>query len=284
MGHHYVPQRYLRNFEDPKSPGLLWLHDKRDVVARPAAIRSVAQAKGYYSPESEKRLAGEVEIPGNRVIAKLIEGCNISECERLRLAFYIGTMFKRVPRSRRKVIEMLPDVLREVVESVKREFNSLADEVKADPELVAKRLREIDALHARYSIEAPQSVLDQANEPWPSERVVHTVFSMSWRILESTGPQYFITSDNPAFFFEGFGLANEKAELTFPLASTHALHGSWQGSRAGLRFLTANQKFVREINRRLASGTERLSFYHERAPWLLQILPKKDPYLSRFVW
>ena len=263
---------------------MLWLHDKRDVVARPAAIKSVAQAKGYYSPECERRLASEVEIPGNRVIAKLIEGSAISEGERLQLTFYIGTMFKRVPRSRRKVTEMLPDVLREVVEGVKQGLNSLSDEVTVDPELVAKRLREIDALHARYSLEAPQSVLDKANEPWPSEKVVRTVFSMNWRILETRGPQFFITSDNPAFFFEGFGLANDKAELTFPLASTHALHGSWQGPRAGLRHIPASQKFVREINRRIASGTERLGFYHERAPWLLQILPKKEPYLSRFVW
>jgi len=41
---------------------------------------------------------------------------------------------------------------------------------------------------------------------------------------------------------------------------------------------------VREINRRLASDTERLAFYHEPAPWLLTILAKKEPYLSVIRW
>ena len=38
------------------------------------------------------------------------------------------------------------------------------------------------------------------------------------------------------------------------------------------------------MNRRLASETERLAFYHEPAPWLLAILPKKEPYLSVIRW
>jgi hypothetical protein len=29
MGHHFVPQRYLRNFEDPDHPGYIWVHDHR---------------------------------------------------------------------------------------------------------------------------------------------------------------------------------------------------------------------------------------------------------------
>jgi hypothetical protein len=37
-----------------------------------------------------------------------------------------------------------------------------------------------------------------------------------------------------------------------------------------------NQKIVREINGRLASGTEEFAFYHQNADWLTRILPKQN--------
>ncbi len=284
MGHHYVPQRYLRNFQDPHREGFLWLHDKRGLVARPAAIKSVAQAKGFYSQETEEQLARVVEKPGNRVIAKLLTGGDIDQVERLQLAYYIGVMLKRVPRQRRKTSEMVPEVLDNVIENTRRELLALAGEMQADPALVSRRLLEIEAVHAKYQNEPPQSVLNQVNEPWPTERVVRSIFEMSWRVVTTTGPQKFITSDNPAYFFEGLGLGNADSELCFPLSLTHALHGSWQGPHRSLRFLQVNQRVVRELNRRQASGAERLVFYHQHAQWLIDILPKKDPYLSRIGW
>ena len=29
MGHHYVPQRYLRGFQCPEKPGWVWAFDKQ---------------------------------------------------------------------------------------------------------------------------------------------------------------------------------------------------------------------------------------------------------------
>ena len=36
--------------------------------------------------------------------------------------------------------------------------------------------------------------------------------------------------------------------------------------------------------RRFMSACYGKAFSHERATWLLQILPKKDPFLSRILW
>jgi Protein of unknown function (DUF4238) len=126
--------------------------------------------------------------------------------------------------------------------------------------------------------------VDQIEEPWPSPGVVNAVFDMTWRILRTNGFQFFITTDNPVFFFRGWGIGRPQSELTFTLPSTHAIHGSRQGAPGDLIFLEVNQKFVREINRRLASQTDRLAFYHTDAPWLLGILPKQDQYLSAIRW
>ncbi len=284
MGHHFVPQRYLRNFEDTNRTGYIWLHDKRGGPARLAQIAHVAQTKHFYSEETEAILAREVEAPGNAVIRKLTNETAISRAERLQLAYYIGVMLKRIPTSRRRSTEMIPVALADVVQNVREQLSSLARDVRVDPEVLAKRLQEVDAAERKFGLEPPAEVLEQIREPWPSKRILQTLFGLTWRVLVSSGPQCFVTTDNPAFFFRAFGLAREKSELSFPLSTTHALHGSWQRAASNLVFVRATQAIVKEINRRLASETERLAFYHEPAPWLLKILPKKHPYLSVIQW
>jgi Protein of unknown function (DUF4238) len=284
MGHHFVPQRYLRNFEDPRKAGFIWLHDKRAGSFRLASIEKVVQSKRFYSPEIETVLAKDVEIPGNTVIDKLIRNAAITHVERLQLAYYIGVMLKRIPASRRRAREMIPGVLADVVSNVRQQLNSIANSLRADPELLARRLREVDATEKKFALQPPPNVLARIQEPWPSEGMLRALFGMTWRVLVSSGPQFFVTTDNPAFFFRGYGLARLESELSFPLCPTHALHGSWQTAQSDLVFLPATQAVVKEINRRLASETERLAFYHKPAPWLLTILPKTKPYLSVIRW
>ena len=48
--------------------------------------------------------------------------------------------------------------------------------------------------------------------------------------------------------------------------------------------LEVGQRTAREVNRRLAGGTERFAFYHERGPWLSGLLAKGDLFLSRIGW
>ena len=110
---------------------------------------------------------------------------------------------------------------------------------------------------------------------------------MTWRVLVSSGLQYFITTDNPAFFFrqEGYGLGNELSELSFPLSTTQlCVHGSRQPARSELVYVPVRQRIVREINRRLISQMDRLALYHKPAPWLFAILAKQDLNLNRIQW
>jgi hypothetical protein len=284
LGHHFVPQRYLENFEDTSQAGFIWLHDKRGGPARLARIDKVVQAKRFYSTETETRLTREVEVPANAVIEKLIGDTAITPVERLQLAYYIGVMMKRVPARRRHATEMIPGVLADVVEKVRGGLKATAIAMQADPELLAQRLRDVDVMEVKFASEPPPEVVSQIREPWPSEAMLRALFEMTWRVLVSAGPQYFITSDNPAFFFREYGLGREESELSFPLSTTHALHGSWKTAGSDLVFLGATQALVKEVNRRLASEAERLAFYHEPAPWLLAILPKKKPHLSVIRW
>ena len=285
MGHHSVPQRYLRNFGTSEQPELIWQHDKQGEAPKLLPIKKVSQSKGYYSEETEVLLANEIESPANLVIQKLIDNKSLDQTERFQLTYYLGTMLKRVPYRRRKSMEMYPNVLDNTITRVREQIKDLARSLPdVDPEIVEKRLTEVDAIHMKWSAKPPPEIESQVREPWPSEKMLDAIHRMTWRVLTSSGPLYFITSDNPAFFFGGYGIGTPRSELTFPLSTTHCLHGCWQGTEQTLHFFGAKQAFVKESNRRLASTTERIAFYHEQASWLNVILRKKKLYLSAIRW
>jgi hypothetical protein len=286
MGQHTVPRRHLKRFEDPARPGFVWQHNKRGGPPRQVSIAKAVQQKGFYGPETERFLAREIELPANKVISKLTCSAVIDQDERLQLAVYAGTMFMRVPSHRRWVMTWVPDALSLVVSNVRSQVSAMAAEGLMAPDLVERRMGEIDRAEERFSRELPAEALAQVNNPLPSKAIVTALFAMTWRLLESAGPQYFITTDTPGFFFraKGFGLGNEQSEFCLPLSTKFALHGCWQHARSELVRVVVNQRTVREVNRRLVSQTDRLAFYHEPAPWLQKLLTKEDLFLSRIDW
>jgi len=284
MGHHFVPQRYLRNFEDPKKPGYVWVHDKRGGKARLASIAKLAQSKAFYTPETESLLARMVEQPGNRVIQKLVTNTEITVEERLQVALYIGVMLKRVPTHRRRSSEMIPGVLKETVDEIRQQLKEMANDLQADPAILTKRELELDAAERKFPVHPPAEMLRQIREPWPSKNIVELLFRMTWRILISSGPTFFVTSDNPAFFFQSYGLGRKESELSFPLSGKYCLHGSWQRAPSGLIFFRAEQPLVKQINLRLVSQAERLVFYHQSTEWIASLFGTSEPQLSVIRW
>ena len=127
-------------------------------------------------------------------------------------------------------------------------------------------------------------MIDQIRSPWPSEQVLSLVYGMTWRIVLADADNRFLTSDNPASFFEAYGLGKPEAEITFPLSSDMALFASWQGPRERLITVQATPSLVKEANRRVASGAERFLFYHERRDWIGTVADKPHPFLSRIQW
>ena len=193
-------------------------------------------------------------------------------------------MLKRVPYRRRKGEELIPGVLEKTVAQMRRQIQSLGESARSDPARVEHWLQKVEVARQKFAQDPPPELVEQIREPWPSERMVEAICGMTWRVLISPGPQYFITTDNPAFFFGAYGLGTEKSELSLPLSTTHCLHGSRQPTNGDLVFGVVRQIVVREVNRRLASTVERLAFYHEPASWLQKILMKENAYLSAIRW
>ena len=284
MGQHYVPQRYLQNFEDPTRSGFVWMFGKLSEDPRQLPIASVAQASRFYDNAVENQLAIKIEGPANPVIQKLCAEQSINPDERQNLSRYIAVMLRRVPFSRQKGLEMLPAVLDETIAEIRAQVIAARVDSSADETLVNLTIAEVDAVYQKFKLEPPSNIIEQLRTPWASQEMVNLIDAMTWRVVKASGPSFFLTSDNPAFFFGAYGLKSEEAELTFPLSSFWTLHGCWQGNRGDLRFLRVNQKMVKEINRRVASTTSQFAFYNAREIWVHKLLTSPNPLLNRIIW
>jgi hypothetical protein len=285
MGQHFVPQEYLRAFQDPSKAEFIWTLPRGESVPRLLPIKQVAQSRGFYDSETETDLARLVESPANPALAKLREESVIDRSERLAVAVYIATMLKRVPKSRARGEALIPETLDSTVKNIRLDIERIAESGRVSPDVIALRLSQIDAAYEKFKLEPPEAVKAQIRDPRPTSAIVQAVLGMTWRVLVTPESEFFITTDNPAFFHGSYGIGTEKAELRFPLSPTHALHGTWTADDgSSLSFHPAPRDWVREFNRSLAWDASHLAFAHRKAPWLATLMHRSSPYLSRLVW
>jgi hypothetical protein len=283
MGHHYVPQKYLKGFADIGNTDAIWMYDKKLRKFTNPGIKSVAQEADFYNEDIEQQLNEWVEKPANRVLDKLRNQVNISDTDRVHLGVYIATMLKRVPKRRTIAFSMLPDVLEKTINEVRAEIQEWGHTTQ-NKELFERRLREIEDAEQSLRSETPEFIIKQIRQPWASEQIIGLICAMPWRIAHSRGSVFFLTSDNPAYFFEAYGLGKPKSELTFPISKDLALFGSWQGKQNSISYVDARPALVREANKRLISGAERFVFSHRQEDWIVKISDDPKLYLSRIQW
>jgi hypothetical protein len=282
MGKHYVPQEYLRGFATPDDPDQIWMFDKATKQWSRAAIDKVAQQRDYFTPEVEARLTAEVENPANVALKKLRGDKALSDSDRQALAVYIAVMIKRVPGRRRKASELIPGVLEATVAELRKD---IAEAIPEDDPRRAHLFEEIDRAERKLRDNTPPDVLRQISDPWISRGMLAAIDRMVWRFVPRHGSaSQFITSDNPAYYFEAYGVGTEHAELAFPISSELALIGNHQGTAGSTIVVRVPKDWIKEVNRRVACGAERFVFSAKRAGWIETLALRRDPYLSRIVW
>jgi hypothetical protein len=282
MGKHYVPQRYLAGFASTGDARLIWMLDKQTGALSNPAIKRVAQERSYYPEEVERILARQVEDPAHKVLRRLREGSRLRASDRSALALYVATMIARVPRRRRQARELVPDTLERTCARVREALHRIAQ--SKDPSFLRQKLAELSDIQERYAKSLPDDLQRMIEAPWPSAVMIETIERMVWRVVRTGGPVRFVTSDNPAYYFESLGIGREESELVLPLSTDIALVGNWQGEPGSTIYEDAQQQIVREINRRQVHGAERFVFYHCRATWLETLAATKRPHLSRIIW
>jgi hypothetical protein len=230
-------------------------------------------------------LAAAVEAPANPVLAKLRAGELPSERERMILAVYLATMIKRVPKNRLRGQAIAPQVLEDVASRFRTQVQQLAEVGEISPHLATRHLQQLEVAYAKFTRELPDTVLKQIRDPRPAVEMIEAVIALRWRVLRAREPEFFITSDNPAFYHEAYGLGTERSELPFPLSPTLALHGCRTNDAAqGVSVHDIHRDWVREFNRSVASGASSIAMSHRCAHFLGTLLRRKKPYLFRLVW
>ena len=282
MGHHYVPQKYLRGFAEPGNDEAIWMYDKQLRKFTNPGIKSVAQEAGFYGEEVEQHLSELIEKPANRVLDKIRSKGNINEIERLHLSTYIATMMKRVPKRRTKALAMAPVAMEKTINEVRQQVQQWASTTE-NKSLAERRLNEIKEIEESLRSRLPEPIVNQIRLPWATQQMIDLICAMTWRIV-SAKEDYFITSDNPAYFFEAYGIGTQKSEITFPISRDLALFTSWQGTPNSMVYLEARPILVREANKRLISGAERFVFSHRQEDWIAKLSNNPKPYLSRIQW
>ncbi len=199
-------------------------------------------------------------------------------------------MLQRTPFYRQWVKEISKDIVPKAMEIVRehgrsqiRQFVEANQRSEAWEKAWLEQMeRSIEKLHGKPSEEA----IERMNNPFPSEMILGALLDMTWRIVESAGPQLFVTSDNPAVYIrcEGYGLGGKEAEVVMPVSPRIALHGSRDRRHPNFVRVRAHQKIVREMNKRLVSQASRFVYTHDKAPWLGKILKRADLGVLRIGW
>lgn len=279
MGHHYVPQRYLRKFEDKESSGYVWQYLKKGDEPRRVRIKSAAQSRDFYESDVETLLAEQVELPGGDAIDKILEGGSLNESERFSLALYLAVMLKRVPAYRSWAEDGFFEKLPAQMERFREDART--GKIPSMRINVQKAIELIDVLEKKFENEIPSTILNTIRNPFPSERILSAFYTMYWRVFIADGPQEFVTSDNPLFYTRGSGIGNLKSEMHIPLSPTHLLQGSRISPVNGIPRFSMPDKVVRVVNKWTAFYAKNLVYSHKQVGWLPPLLSVQE--LNLFV-
>lgn len=277
MGHHFIPQEYLRHFSTELGQAKIWQFglEEFEFSRQPLPIKIVAQAKDYYFPEDERRLAMRVEAPAQKPLNVLRKRGTLSPDERAAVAAYIYSMMSRGPNARRNRIAFLPEV-----------FANLKSETMSNLQNLVKQLG-VPAGEIIGALEYLGSEVhsDRISEKDPLVKSMHStgrvamaIYCMQWIVLDVSNRGQLITCDNPVFLHTGIGLDHRDAEISFPLSPTVALHASWRGTPCGLGYANCRGKQEsNEINRRTLRNAVRFAYSPRRWRWVANVAAKRRP-------
>jgi len=261
---------------------MIWMFDKLSGTWVNAAIAKVAQSADYFPPDVEHRLTTLVENPGNAALSALRRGGIPTPSEGGDLLSYIAVMLTRVPRKRIHAKDIIPGVLEGVIAQTRAAI--LAEQTLDTESQVADLLRELDGVEQKYRIEAVSLLQDEIENPWPTQKILRGIHTMFWRIVEVPTSTPILTSDNPAFFFNGYGIGSPESEVTFPVSPHLVLMGCRQGPPGEVTRVRAKRPIAKEINRRMVVGATRFVFAMKKEGWVETVARRTQPDLSRIQW
>jgi hypothetical protein len=281
MGDHYIPKFYLKGFTENEKVDSIWVYNKNGDTFK-ASIRKIAQENRLYSKEMEEFLANRVEDPANKITRKIRERQTLSEEEKVVFSQYMMVMWKRVPKHKKWVKSKAPEIMNPVFERIEQQLIELGKKYPEKIDLVEKRKKELSEIRENKEDELIYEIWLNNLAPDKTPQSVDVLAQMTWRFLIADEDQFFLTSDNPLFFFNWMGIGKELSEVSFPITKKIALWATWRSDISEGFFLTSSQA-VKEINRRTASIAVQYLYSPYVDKWIRTLADKSKFRLTRLI-
>ena len=279
MGHHYLPQYYLKGFTETND-NMLWAYEKKTGRKFNTQIKSLANITDFYSQETEQYLANDIEGPANAVLDKIRSRNLINDDDKNAFAEYMAVMWKRVPRAKEDLKKMAPRLADGIAKKLSGDLDHIIAEETQKTEFIEKRRKEIDDILSIYATNPPKDIWLENIPPGRTPRIVEAMKAMTWTFWEFDEQPVFLTCDNPVFYFTGMGVGRKDSEISFPISSQVVLWATW---RADLprNFIKASTQIVKEMNRRTVHNASRFVFHSRNEHWMVPFVKKKNWKLNR---
>jgi hypothetical protein len=269
---HYVPAYYLRGFTHPTT-GRLFMYFKSEKKVLCTTVESVANQLHYWSDETERRLANEVENPANPVLEKMRTHTLIDLQDKWLLSRYIICMLKRVPDGRQRVLSYAPSLLRRNVDEIRSQLEGTRERVPSRADLIDNRLKEIDSLPADFFEKVPREVWEQVITPETTPESVRAIYQMRWTLFTSGKDRGFVTCDNPVVYTRAKGIRPPDGEFFFPISADVVLYGSWNNVWPE-DYVRAERQIIDQFNYWIVTMATEYVYYSGHKNWIEALIKK----------
>ncbi|MCX5919600.1 MAG: DUF4238 domain-containing protein [Deltaproteobacteria bacterium] len=271
MGHHILPQYYLRGFAQPGKEEL-WMYDKGKEHPLFLPIKGIAKENKLYG-KYESYLAEEIEKPANDVLRKVRNREPVSVDEKNALSKYMFVFAKRVPAAFKRFQDNAPIIAKDHIDELDRglrEYETRNPDKASQCDFVRKNAQRVMTDLA----ENPTKEVWVGAIPVSNENVPELLTQMTWTFYVCKDLDIFITSDNPVFIHRRIGVRPKNADMSFPISKNISLLASWQGLRDQQHSEATSQE-IKELNRRTVHNATRFVYSPEEKDWIMALLNKK---------
>lgn len=264
MNSHTVQKAYLRAFLlDTSRDRQFDVYSKTEKLWRRKSPKSTTVEPDYYAfrrsdgtlDNSVEDNLNKIETPGIQGLRKLSLNQPLRPGEKQAISLYLGCLLTRTTKIRATQLAAnveiaKPENVRTFIDANRDKFERMFPKEHID-----EYIQLVDS--GGHCPKLPESwYLHMLNS---SGRFASLIFGMNWIVESTRGPDWFLTSDNPAFvccpsrpylpFTVGLIRRDRDAELCFPLTATKFLRASFFSSFRGRGRSTPSR--VRELNRRV---------------------------------
>jgi hypothetical protein len=285
--HHVTPKLYLKGFVIKSGKPHIWVYERGrpynpgddQITNNPYkdSIKNAGVERDFYADPKEdgtqefetfENKLEQLEKPADSIFQKLRARQVINDDEKLTFATYIILMYRRVASAREKIKGQLAKQTYEPTAELFQKAN-LPDtpETRAELKKIAERL----AQKPGFDIQAHNRITAAT----PDSFLIEVLQKMTWNFYISPATHAYLTSDNPVFISEKFGLGKNISELSFPISTDVALVASWNKVSKGV-FSEALPQYLKELNRRAISGASKYVYFEKNQEWVMTILNKNN--------